>query len=364
MNRRQFVGAASVTVVAAAAGFPRLSTRAQSTYSSVDLGVPEGFDSVVPVALNNNGVAVVTAFAGEDQAVFIVEEGVFTRLGGKSEVVAHATCIGPDNNVGGWVEAVSQGSTPARDEPILLTPTDQVEMPGKQIEGRVFALQQGGAAVGEGVIDAKNPKRKAVIWVDQDVSELKGVPADGASAARDINGLGQIAGWMEKNSGAGGGRTAAVLSRDADPVEITGLGGTQSEAVAISEQGLVVGNSTTSDATAELGGNGTAAFSWIDGTTTALQTVEGQAWSLAADVNSYALVAGTIGWSAPATAGPATTAVVWAVDSVLDLNQSATPVEGITLTTAVSINELGQVLCGGVDAAGKSHAVLLTMMGN
>jgi len=364
MNRRLFIGAASASVVAATVGFPRLSTRAQSTYSSVDLGVPEGFDSVIPVALNNNGVAVVTALAGEDQAVFIVEAGVFTRLGGKSEAVAHATCIDLDTNVGGWVEAPSQGSTPARQAPILLTPSNQVEMPGKQLEGRVFALQQGGVAVGEGAIDAKNPNRKAVIWVDQDVSELKGVPDDGASAARDINGLGQIVGWIEKNPGAGGGRTAALLSRDADPIEITGLGGTQSEAVAISEQGLVVGNSTTSDATAELGGNGAAAFSWIDGTTTALRPVDGQAWSLAADVNSYALVAGTIGWSAPATAGPATTAVVWAVDSVLDLNQSAAPIEGVTLTAAVSINELGQVLCEGVDAAGKSHAVLLSMVGN
>ncbi len=363
MNRRHFIEASSALALFAATGLPRLSVKAQESFSSVDLGVPDGFDSVVPIALNINSVAVVTALAGDEQAIFLVENGVFTRLGGESDAVAHATCIGFESNVGGWIEGAASGSAPAREVPILLTPSAQVEMPGPQLDGRVMALQQGGAAVGEAAIDPKLPNRKAVIWVDQDVSELKGVPADGASGARDINGLGQIVGWIETNAGDGG-RTAVVLSRDADPIEISGLGGNQSEAVAISEQGLVVGNSTAAEATAELGGTGTAAFSWIGGTTTPLQVVDGQAWSLAADVNSFGMVAGTIGWSAPATAGAATSAVVWAVDTVLDLNRSATPVEGVTLTTAVSINDLGQVLCGGVDAAGKSHAVLLSIIGN
>ena len=35
---------------------------------------------------------------------------------------------------------------------------------------------------------------------------------------------------------------------------------------------------------------------------------------------------------------------VWAPDSVLDLNHIVQPVEGLTLTSAVAINELGQVL--------------------
>jgi len=243
-------------------------------------------------------------------------------------------------------------------------------MPGDQLDGRVFALQQGGTAIGEAAIDPKLADRKAVIWVNQDVSELKGIPKDAASAATDINGLGQITGWITKDDA----KMAVLLSLDADPIELGVIGGKQSEAVAISEQGLVVGNSTTADEQTELSGDGIAAFSWIDGTLTPLQTIDGQAWSMAADVNSYGLVAGTIGLSTSATASPevatpaagppATTAVVWAPDAVLNLNQSAQPVEGITLTSAVSINQLGQILCGGVDASGSSHAVLLSIIGN
>ena len=78
-----------------------------------------------------------------------------------------------------------------------------------------------------------------------------------------------------------------------------------------------------------------------------MHTLENQSWSTAADVNSFGLVAGTVGLSAPATASLATTAVVWAPDAVLDLNQIVQPIDGLTLTAAVAINELGQVLCAG-----------------
>jgi hypothetical protein len=364
MNRRQFVGGSSAMALAVAAGLSRHTTLAQAAYTSVDLGLPDGYDSVTPIALNNNGVAVVSAAAGDKHAIFIVQDGAFTQLGEKDEV-AYATCIDDENNAGGWIEGASDGSSPARDVPIVLTTKGQAEMPGEQLDGRVFALQQGGTAIGEAAIDPKLADRKAVIWAKQEVSELKGIPKDAASAATDINGLGQITGWVTKD----GGKMAVLLSLDANPVELGVIGGKQSEAVAISEHGLVVGNSTTSDEQTELVGNGITAFSWIDGTLTPLQTLDGQAWSMAADVNTYGLVAGTIGLNTPATATPAAAsaasiAVVWAPDALLDLNQTSQGIEGLTLTTAVSINELGQILCAGIDAGGASHAVVLSIMGN
>lgn len=355
MNRRQFVGVSGALAAAVTIGLPRRATLAQAAYSSVDLGLPDGYDAVTPIAVNNNGVAVVSAVAGEKHAVFIVQDGVFTQVGDK-DANAYAACIDDSNNVGGWIE----GSSPAQDVPILLTTTSQAEMPGDQLDGRVLGLQQGGTAVGEAATDPKKADRKAVIWANQEVSELKGIPSDSASAATDINGLGQIPGWITRD----GAKVAVLLSMDKDPVELGAIGGNQSEAIAISEQGQIVGNSTTSDEQTELSGNGIAAFSWFEGTLTPLLTVAGQAWSMAADVNSYGLVAGTVGASAPTTASAATTAVVWAPDAVLDLNQSAQPVDGITLTSAVSINELGQILCAGVDASGKSRAILLSILGN
>jgi probable HAF family extracellular repeat protein len=361
MHRRKFIGMSGVFALAAATGLPRLDAHAQAAYSAVDLGIPDGFDSVVPVALNNNGVAVVGAIGPDSTGVFIVENGTFTQAGEPGES-AIPTSINDANVVGGWVEGASDGSTDNPDIPILMTTDGQIELPGNRLVGRVYALTSDGRAAGEAAVDEEHAALRAVIWDNQEVQELKGTPDGGASGAYDLNSLGQIVGWI--GSEDGNDRKAVLFSLDEDPVELGTLGGSLSEAIAISEQGMIVGNSTTSDEQTELAGNGVAAFSWVDGTITALHTLENQAWSTVADVNSFGLVAGTVGLAAPATASAATVAVVWAPDAVLDLNQIVQPIEGLTLTAAVAINEMGQVLCKADDAEGISHAVLLSVLGN
>ncbi|MEZ4533225.1 MAG: hypothetical protein R2855_19680 [Thermomicrobiales bacterium] len=361
MQRRHFLGLSGAAALATLAGFPQRAVHAQAAYSAVDLGLPNGFESVVPVALNNNSVAIVTASSASGTGIFLVENGAFTQLGEPDES-AYPAAIDDSNNVGGWVTGASDGSTQAEDVPMLFTPDGQVELPGNRLVGRVYALGAGGEAVGEAATDKKHAARRAVIWDNQEVVELKGTPEGAASAALDINGLGQVVGWIGSDDGSQ--RRAVLFSLDEDPVELGALGGSLSEATAISEQGMIVGNSSTSDEQTELMGSGIAAFSWIDGAMTPLHSLENQAWSTAADVSSFGLVAGTVGLPTPATAGPATTAVVWAPDAVLDLNQIAQPIDGLTLVAAVAINELGQILCTAVDAAGGSRAVLLSVLGN
>ena len=382
MNRRQFVeasGGLSLGLVLATGVFRR-AANAQMIYSSLDLGLPEGYDSVVPIALNENGVVVVAAAKGATHAIFTVTDGVFTQVGREGSM-AQAACIDRDGNVGGWIEVSSEsastptaGGTPAvagtpaaassvREVPVILTEGNQSEMPGEPVEGRVLGLQQGGTAVGEAALDSHDA-RKAVIWAHQEVQELSGTPNGGSSAARDINALGQIAGWIESGDGAAVSRTAVLFDVEGDPVEIGGLDGAQSEAVAISEQGQVAGNFIPAGADGRLGGDGAASFLWTNSALTPLLALDGQRWSMAADLNTFGLVAGTVGLSAPGPTGAPTTAVVWGSDSVFDLNQFAQPVDGVTLTTAVGINEFGQVLCGGIDANGHSHAVLLSTVGN
>ena len=59
MHRRQFIEVSgAVALMAAAGALSYRDARAQAAYSAVDLGVPDGFDEVTPVAINNNGVAV------------------------------------------------------------------------------------------------------------------------------------------------------------------------------------------------------------------------------------------------------------------------------------------------------------------
>jgi uncharacterized membrane protein len=361
MHRRQFIGVSGAMALATMAGLPRFEAGAQAAYSAVDLGIPEGFDSVLPIALNNNGVAVVSATSADATGIFLVDNGAFTQVGEPDEV-AVASSINDTNQVGGWVQGANDGSGPTPEIPVIFTSEGQVEMPGNRIDGRVYAVASDGRAVGEAAVDKDHAARRAVIWDNQEIAELKGTPDGSASAARDLNALGQVAGWIGADDGTQ--RAAVLFSLDEDPVELGTLGGSLSEAIAISEQGAVVGNSSTSEDQTELTGNGIAAFSWMDGTITALHALENQAWSTAADVNSFGLVAGTVGLSAPATASAATTAVVWAPDAVLDLNLIAQPVEGLTLNAAVAINEMGQVLCAAVDVSGVSHAVLLSVLGN
>jgi uncharacterized membrane protein len=361
MHRRHFIGLSGAAALAIAQAMPRLGAHAQAAYSAVDLGIPDGFDSVIPVALNNNGVAVVSATSTDSTGIFLVENGKFTQVGEPDEQ-AFASSINDALQVGGWVSSAGDGSGPATDLPVILTDEGQVAMPGDRLVGRVLAVAADGSAVGEAAIDGAHASPRAVIWDNQEVSELKGTPEGSASSARDLNALGQIVGWIGSDDGSE--RKAVLFSLDADPVELGALGGSLSEAIAINEQGMIVGNSSTSDEQTELSGHGIAAFSWLDGALTALHTLENQAWSTAADVNSFGLVAGTVGLRAPATASGATTAVVWAPDAVLDLHLIVQPIEGLTLGSAVSINELGQVLCAGVDASGVSHAVLLSILGN
>ncbi len=361
MQRRHFIGMSSAVALAAVTGLPRFDASAQAAYSAIDLGFPEGFDTVVPIALNNNGVAVISATSADATGVFIVENGAFTQVGDADER-AFASSISDTNQVGGWIGGTSDGSAPDTEVPVIMTADGQVEMPGDRLDGRVYAVASDGRAVGEAAVDASRAARRAVIWDNQEVAELKGTPDDGASSAQDINGLGQIVGWIGSEDGMQ--RSAVIFSLDKDPVELGTLGGSLSEAIAISEQGMIVGNSSTSDEQTSLSGNGIAAFGWVDGSLTAFHTMENQAWSTAADVNSFGLVAGTVGLSTPATAGQAATAVIWAPDAVLDLNQIVEPIDGLALTAAVAINELGQVLCAAVDASGTSHAVLLSILGN
>lgn len=363
MHRRHFIGASGALAITAAFGISHRQADAQAAYTAVDLGIPEGYESVTPIALNNNGVAVVEAAKGDETALFLVQDTTFTRVGPKDKV-AHASSINDSNLVGGWIEGASDGTGPAADDPVLMTPEGQAEMPGERLEGRVYALNQSGDAVGEAVVGKQTSARSAVLWANQEVVTLNGVPADEASAARDLNELGQVVGWIESTSDGVTSRSAVLLSTDADPVELGVVGGLSSEAVAISQQGQIVGNSTTGEGQTELSGNGVTAFSWSNGVQTQLQPIDGQAWSMANDVNSFGLIVGTVGLAAPATDGPATMAILWAPDALFDLNQNVMPLEGLTLTTAVSINETGQVLCGAVDANGVSHAVVLSIMGN
>src|SRR5687768_4362119 len=101
MHRRHFIGMSGAVALAAAAGLPRFESSAQAAYSAVDLGVPEGFDSVVPVALNDNGVAVVSASSADATGVFIVENGAFTQVGEPDELAVPSS-INEANQVGGW----------------------------------------------------------------------------------------------------------------------------------------------------------------------------------------------------------------------------------------------------------------------
>lgn len=363
MYRRRFIATTGAVAVAGLA-VPNAIRRAgaQATYSVTDLGRPDGFDSVIPVAIADTGAAAVIAQNAAETAIFLVRDGAFTRVSAEGER-PWATCIDQNGRIGGWIEGPSDGSAEPFDEPILFTESGQLEMPGDQVDGRVLGLGQDDRAVGEAATSPDHAFRQAVIWDDQEIARLRGASEDRPSVALDINALGQIPGWIATSPDDPQARTAVVFHVERDPVDLGTLGGSASEAVAISEQGQVVGRSTTT-ANGQLGEAGTVAFSWFGDALTPLPLLDGFTWSEATDVNSVGLITGTMGGGDATPTPSSTIAVIWGTDTILPLDQHAAPLDGLRLTSAVSINELGQVLCSAIDGNGLTHAVVLSIVGN
>jgi probable HAF family extracellular repeat protein len=223
-----------------------------------------------------------------------------------------------------------------------------------------FAINDKNAIVGWSQLQPGDRAYHACLWTGGKVTDLGGLGGD--SLAFDINDAGQIVGLAHTEPGqlyalddlrAHNALSIghAVLWQDGAPTDLGTLGGDVSIALAINDDGVVVGTSavTTGDST-------TFAFRWRDGEMTALGDLpdaEGFP-SSAYDVNAAGQIVGTVHG-----AGLFGAAVLWEDDTAIDLSTLIPPrTEWAGLSAAWGINDAGQIVGEGVLRGGAQGFIL------
>jgi probable HAF family extracellular repeat protein len=196
-----------------------------------------------------------------------------------------------------------------------------------------------------------------------DIGSLGGVVRDGPSlgsrftSASAINDLGQVVGtsW-DINLQTHAFRTAPNSPINPNTDDLRTLGGSNSAATAINNLGQVVGFSTT--ANGETNAFLTAPNSPITNTSN-LGTLGGS-FSLANDINNLGQVVGE-----STTANGERRAFLYKNGQIFDLNKLITSSLGVTLNSAIAVNNFGQILTNSefIDPDGnrlRNRAFLLT----
>lgn len=174
------------------------------------------------------------------------------------------------------------------------------------INGVAHGLNNRGQVVG--YAEARDGMMHAFLWDSGEMTDLHqfrgsidvpGMDEDlveqllelgGNSYANDINEAGQVVGRF----GFPLAFMLAVAWTDEEMVDLGTLGGLYSEAMAINNDGLIVGSS---DVTLDEEGSPPHAFLWRDGAMTNLDAESGRGWSRATDINADSLVCGRGGAS-------------------------------------------------------------------
>lgn len=336
------VGAATLSIASAEVGPPR--------YHVTDLGTLPGGSSSEAFAISDSGVIAGESYADDQFGLgiraFGWSNGGMTSLAARQvhgglphsglAVNESGAIVGPvDNNLdsfmfqnglatrlsipAGSLACVATGVSPAN----VVVGSITVPIGGGQYQAHAFRMD--GATL-------------------TDLNDLFGRDYSGANA---INEDGVIVGETRI---AGAGLPIHGFIVDGEEVTILGtLGGSNSEAVAINNLGIVAGNSYLADLTEH-------AFIYADGEMTDLGILAGAQSSLARAINIDNTVVGycTFPGYSPDRA------FVYSDGQMQDLNTLIDNPDGFTLEAANGINEDGLIVGRARLSNGTHHAVLLT----
>jgi probable HAF family extracellular repeat protein len=178
---------------------------------------------------------------------------------------------------------------------------------------------------------------RAVVFRGGQVTALAGDGLVGSSSANAINGPGDCAG----SSVGGSGLFRAMLWVDGAPVGLPSLGGQQSMAFGVNDDGIVVGWAQPAAPAIE-----PRACRWEDGTATDLGTLGQGIRSVAYGINAAGAVVGASTTELDDTQPAAEHAVLWLRGGTVDLGTIAG-----NYSAASAINEGGQIV--GVSTTGR-----------
>ncbi len=195
-----------------------------------------------------------------------------------------------------------------------------------------WTLDDAGSVVGSAYLPGNHEFHPA-LWLDGRKPVDLGTLGGEDGSARGINNHGWIVGrarlpWQT------GFDFAAFLWRDGVMENLGNLGGDFAEAYGINDQGQIVGWSNV-DSDPELGAH---AFLWQDGEMTDLGTLDGSRYSQAIAINDAGLIVGQSGSEVYGTWRP----VVWRDGEVIDLGTFTRDNSGDGV--CIDVNEAGDVV--------------------
>ncbi len=222
-------------------------------------------------------------------------------------------------------------------------------MEGGEARSNAFAINNEGIVVGQRSVSRGLHPQNAYIWSVKDGFTDLGVMNGGISAATHNNDVGQVTGTT------GGIGFGEAFLWDSGVVHLLGPvpNGTGSHASAVSNRGTVAGVGFFE--TDDPGGLTGQPALWREGEWLLLGWLPGCDIGGARDINDATQVIGAC--SGP---GNATRPFLWQYGMMSDLNDLIVPQSGVQIERAKAINNSGQIVCDGKDAAGRLAAILLT----
>ncbi len=211
-----------------------------------------------------------------------------------------------------------------------------------------FDVNETGAVVGYTHVDSTSSER-AFLWTSGDgMIVLPGRPAQMNSRALGINDDGLVVGYSADSTA-----TLAVAWTDSGVVALTGLGGINSTATAVSASGTIVGWANLDDVVVR-------ACAWDSVGVADLGALPSAELSVALDVSDAGII---VGYSETDTLPPMygrDHATIWRGAGAEDLNGLIAESPQWTLSQATGINESGDIVGFGFNPDSLWHAFLLT----
>lgn len=339
-----FVGAFVITLGISL--FTATTAATNFYYSITDLGTLGGSYSDAN-AINDAGQVAGTSITSQNaQRAFLWQNSQMTEL----------PTLGGINNIAldinNTAQIVGHSSTPSGYNHAVLWSNNMINDLGSPVGGEhsyAYGINNSGQVLGS------SNSRGIFLWQNGKITNL----LSDISYPRAINDAGLVVGSSTSISGT----KHAVLWDNGTVTQLGTLGGKFSEAEDINNKGQVIGNSTTSTSDdGKLDSYGYHCFLWSGGTMTDISPRLEDHKSIscyARGINNNGKVVGTIVTGLGISSGGDSYPFVWHNGRLLGLNSLLPPNSGWKLTSAMDINNKGQIVGSGI-FNGQRKAFLLT----
>lgn len=223
--------------------------------------------------------------------------------------------------------------------------TNTITVLNEPFAGGVAINDQGSVA---GSVDISG-KPTAAVWKNNQLNILGSLYGETSQAA-SINNQDWVVGHSFRYDG--GNASHATLWRDGEMIDLGTLGGSYSYAISINDQGDIVGYSQYSKLDYV-----PHATLWNNGQIIDLGTI-GNAGSMALDINNHGLIVGSNYLDRNSND---TTAVLWEKGVLTDINTLISPDSNWYLSSAIAVNNLGQIVGEGF-YNGEKRIYMLSMV--